>query len=263
MDLVFGAVSCDLSSYFAPFIQQAHALYIDNSSYFRNKEDVPLVIPEINGKDCFNHQKVIANPNCSTIIALSALYPIHCCSPIQSAIVSTYQAVSGAGNKGMHELINQMNDYIQEKKSNPFVFDYPITLNVIPMIGNIKKNGFTDEEEKMQLEARKILHSPKILINCTCVRVPVLRCHSISITCITEQDISLDLVLKQYLDYPQCQLTQLPMPFNTNNQDLITVGRLRKNEQGISLWCCGDQLRIGAATNAVQIAQYCHNHHLI
>lgn len=262
IDLVFGAVTSELSAYFAPFIQEAHALYIDNSSYFRNKENIPLIIPEINALDCLNHQGIIANPNCSTIIILSALYAIHCCSPIQSLIVSTYQAVSGAGLKGIEELNVQMKD-----SSNPIphVFDYPIAFNVIPFIGKQLSNGFSDEEEKLKQESRKILHLPKLLVSCTCVRVPVIRCHSMSITCTTLQDISLETIQHEFNNHPQCLYCEhtLPMPYNSSDQDIITVGRLRKNDLGISLWCCGDQLRKGAATNAVQIAHYCHEKNLI
>lgn len=260
IDLVFGAVNKTLSTYFAPFIQKSQAIYIDNSSAFRNDFDVPLVIPEINGEDCFTHQGIIANPNCSTIIACTACYPIHQLFTLQSLIVTTFQAVSGAGILGMNELMDQMN---AKEGNQTSVFDYPILHNIIPQIGSILENGFSDEEMKMLNESRRIFHDPNLQVTCTCVRVPVLRTHSLSISCKTKKKFDLLQLHHQILHNPSLQLLDCPMPLNTTNQDLVTIGRIRENEQGISLWCCGDQLRKGAATNAVQIAQFCHKFNLI
>lgn len=265
-DIVLGAVENELSKKYAPFIKEANAIYIDNSSAFRLNDDVPLVVPEINGLDILNHHGIIANPNCSTIIGCIAVYAIHKVSAIQSMIVSTYQAVSGAGINGMNEYEKQLHALSNNNPIEIHYFPYQIASNLIPQIGNFDNNGYTSEEMKMQNEGRKILHAPHLLVNCTCVRVPVLRSHSLSMTLNLENQISVDEVIHLIQKAKGCKLVddptnqKYPMPLDTSNQDNVYVGRIRKdicNEKGISLWCCGDQIRKGAAINAIQIAEKC------
>ena len=261
LDYVLGAVSNALSKEYRPMIERAGAVYIDNSSAFRMEEDVPLVIPEINGEDALQHHGTIANPNCSTIITLMAIAPIHRISTIKSIQACTYQAVSGAGKQGIEELENE----IHGKQGKANVFPAQIAYNVIADIGTILENGYTTEEMKMQNEGRKILHQPDLKVTCTCVRVPVYRSHSISASIVTENDVSIESAQKAIADFTGDVLcvNTIPMPLDTSNQDLVYVGRIRKdlvNKNGLVLWCCGDQIRKGAATNAVEIMQYLNAH---
>lgn len=255
LDIVLGAVESDMSLKFAPFIKKAGAVYIDNSSAFRLDKNVPLVVPEINGEDALKHNGIIANPNCSTIISLMSIYAINKISKVTHIIASTYQAVSGAGVNGINELENQVKDIIDNKKTSVKVFSHQIAYNCIPQISEILENDFTAEEMKMQNEGRRILHNPDLKVTCTCVRVPIIRSHSISLSFRTETYLSLDEVKAAIQDSEGVKLTQLPMPLNTSNLDIVEVGRVRKDEviDGYALWCCGDQVRKGAATNAVQI----------
>lgn len=263
MDIVFGAVSNEMAKNFAPFIVDAGATFIDNSSAFRMISSVPLVVPEINPEDAFKHHGIIANPNCSTIIAMVALYPIHRRYNIESVVACTYQAVSGAGQEGMAELVNQIEASVSGEVSEAKVFPLPIAYNVIPKIGNEEENGYTTEEMKMRNEGRKILHAHELSVNCTCVRVPVLRSHSIALTVKTSGIPDLDVIQQ---DWSTAQgIGKLPegrtypTPLDTSDQDLVMVGRLRKDlndlHHSVSFWCCGDQIRKGAATNAIQIAE--------
>lgn len=210
------------------------------------------------------HHGLISNPNCSTIVALVAVNAIHRLSPIRSMVVSTYQAVSGAGAGGPAELAEEIAAAAEGREALPKVFPYPIAYNLIPAIGEFQTNGYTAEEMKMQNEGRKILHAPELLVNCTCVRVPVIRSHSISLSLVTERRLSPAEVREAVAAAPGCRLTDdpgakvYPMPLDTSDQDLVYVGRIRRdltNGKGISLFCCGDQIRKGAATNAVQIAE--------
>lgn len=263
MDIVFGAVSNPMAEQFGPHIVKAGAIFIDNSSAFRMMKDVPLVIPEINPEDAFNHKGVIANPNCSTIIAMVALHPIQQRYGIKNVVACTYQAVSGAGLEGTQELLDQIKNSINGNEMVAKVFPQPIAYNVIPMIGSEEDNGYTSEEMKMRNEGRKILHQPDLNVNCTCVRVPVLRSHSIAMTVKTKGDVDLDQIRKDWArspgigSLPDCQ--SYPTPLDSSDQDLVLVGRLRYDlnhpNKGISFWCCGDQVRKGAATNAIQIAE--------
>lgn len=265
-DIVLGAVENELSKKYAPFIKQANAIYIDNSSAFRLCEDVPLVVPEVNGEDILNHKGIIANPNCSTIIGCVAVHGIHNRSKIKSMNVSTYQAVSGAGVKGMNEYEEQLQAIANHTPIEVNYFPYQIASNLIPQIGGFNDNGYTSEEMKMQNEGRRILHAPNLLVNCTCVRVPVLRSHSLSMTLNLEKGLEVEEVRHCVLNAKGCKLVDqpeakaYPMPLDTSNQDDVYVGRIRKdicNENGITLWCCGDQIRKGAAINAIQIAEKC------
>lgn len=258
LDIVLGAVESDMSKIFAPFIKKAGAVYIDNSSAFRLDETVPLVVPEINGEDAITHQGIIANPNCSTIITLMAIYGINKLSKITHMIASTYQAVSGAGVNGIYELEDQVKDILNNKKIKSEVFPHQIAYNCIPKISEILNNDFTAEEMKMQNEGRKILHNPDLKVTCTCVRVPVIRSHSISLSFRTEKELTKEEISNAIKNSPGVRLIELPnlpMPLNTSDTDIVEVGRIRRDEVigGYALWCCGDQVRKGAASNAVQI----------
>ena len=262
MDFVLGAVKNPMSRRFAPVIVKSGAVYIDNSSAFRMDPDVPLVVPEINGDDAFLNKGIIANPNCSSIITLMAVGGIAKLSPIKSMIACTYQAVSGAGQGGLVELETQMLDLAAGRKPEPKVFPAQIAMNVIPHIGDELDNLYTDEEMKMQNEGRRILHLPELKVTCTCVRVPVMRSHSISVTLRTERRLSVAEANEAIRAFPGCKLIEdyegrnYPTPLDTSNQDLVWVGRVREDltdDHGLTLWCCGDQIRKGAASNAVQI----------
>ena len=264
VDVVLGAAQADLARKFAPAIVRSGAVFIDNSSAFRMNDEVPLVVPEINPDDARKHRGIIANPNCSTIITLTAIAALNRISPIRTLVASTYQAVSGAGAAGLMELEEQVRDYAAGKPLSANAFPYQIAFNALPQIGSDSGNGYTTEEMKMQNEGRKILHLPELRATCTCVRVPVLRSHSISATIVTERKISVAEARAAIANAPGCKLVddldakQYPMPLATSDQDLVQVGRIREdltNENGLALFCCGDQIRKGAATNAVQIAE--------
>jgi len=253
-----------MSQKFAPKIVESGAVYIDNSSAFRMVEDIPLVVPEINPEDALKHKGIIANPNCSTIITMVALGGIRKLSPIETMVACTYQAVSGAGVEGIRELEDQIKASAEGKTSENNIFPCQILSNVIPQIGGEGENGYTSEEMKMQNEGRKIMHLPELKVCCTCVRVPVMRSHSISVQFVTRDPISVEEACKAVAAAPGCVLTEdlngrnYPTPLDTSDQDLVYVGRIRRdliNERGLTLWCCGDQVRKGAATNAVQIAE--------
>ena len=262
MDFVLGAVEGDMSRRFAPAIKKSGAVYIDNSSAFRLDPDVPLVVPEINGADAFENHGIIANPNCCTIIALMAVAGIAKLSPIKNMIACTYQAVSGAGQAGLAELQAQMDAIAKGEKPVVKTFATQIALNVIPFIDAPYGNDYSKEEMKMQNEGRRIMHSPDLKVNCTCVRVPVMRSHSIAVTLRTENKVSVEDAKAAVAAYPGVKLVEdyegrcYPTPLDTTDQDIVWVGRIRQDltdENGLTLWCCGDQIRKGAASNAVQI----------
>ena len=262
MDFVLGAVKNGMSKKFAPAIVKAGAVYIDNSSAFRLDPDVPLIVPEINGEDAFNNKGIISNPNCSSIITMMAVAGIQKLSPIKTMIACTYQAVSGAGIGGLYELEAQMKALSEGREPERKVFAHQIAANVIPYIGDEYGNLYTDEEMKMQNEGRRILHNDDLKVTCTCVRVPVMRSHSISVTLRTERKISVAEAKAAVAAFPGVKLIEdyegrcYPTPLDTSNQNLVWVGRIREDltdENGLTLWCCGDQIRKGAAANAVQI----------
>lgn len=264
LDYVLGAVSNELSKKYRSMIEKAGAIYVDNSSAFRMEEGVPLVVPEINGEDALAHHGVIANPNCSTIITMMALAPLARISKIDKLVASTYQAVSGAGIGGLQELEDEMNAVVTGKKTEPHVFRKQIACNVLAEIGSYNDNGFTTEEMKMQNEGRKILHMPEMKVDCTCVRVPVMRSHSISIQAVFEKHISPEEAEKAISSFQGDVLCNedVPTPLETSDQDLVYVGRIRQSlteDNGLVLWCCGDQIRKGAASNAVQIIEFLEN----
>ena len=264
MDVVLGAAENDIAKRFAPAIVKAGAVFVDNSSAFRMDPNVPLVIPEINPEDVRRHKGIIANPNCTTIVSLVAINALNQDSPIQSIIASSYQAVSGAGAGGPRELMEEVELLREGKPVHPQVFQYQIAYNVIPQIGGEVYEGYTSEEMKMQNEGRKIMHLPDLRVSCTCVRVPVVRSHSVSLVVRTREKISVRRARELIAAAPGCRLVddlasrRYPMPLDTSDQDTVFVGRIREDltcDNGLNIWCCGDQVRKGAATNAVQIAQ--------
>ena len=264
-DIVLGAAENDVATELLPHAVAQGAVVIDNSSAYRLDPEVPLVVPEVNPQDISWHKGLISNPNCTTIITATAVAAIHRLSPIVKMTASTYQAVSGAGVGGMRELEQQVEAL---SKGEPVVcstFPYQIAYNLIPQIGSFDAQGYSSEEMKLQNEGRKILHADNLLVTCTCVRVPVMRSHSVSVSLETEAPLSLEQVRHAIANSPGCLLVddpankRYPMPLDTSDQDLVYVGRIRRDltsqTGGIALWCCGDQIRKGAATNAVQIAQ--------
>ncbi|MDR2181006.1 MAG: aspartate-semialdehyde dehydrogenase [Synergistaceae bacterium] len=271
IDIALFAVEGEVSAEWAPVAVRSGAVVIDNSSAFRMDPDVPLVVPEVNPEDIARHKGIIANPNCSTIIALVPLAPLHRAAGISRLVASTYQAVSGAGKAGLEELENQILDYAQGKPLNSSAFPYQIAFNLIPHIDAFTEGGYTKEELKMRNESRKILHVPDLRVNCTCVRVPVLRSHSESLTIETERGLSPEEARSILKEAPGVKVIDspaekaYPMPLFASDQDLIHVGRIRRDESleegrsGLVLWVSGDQLRKGAATNAVQIAEQVWN----
>ena len=261
---MLGAAENDIAERFAPAIVKSGAVFVDNSSAFRLDGDVPLVIPEINPDDAAKHHGIISNPNCTTIVTLVAINALAQESPIETIIASSYQAVSGAGKNGIDELYQEVELLREGKAAQPKVFPYQIAYNVIPQIGGEQYMGYTSEEMKMQNEGRKILHLPELKVSCTCVRVPVVRSHSVSVVLRTKEKISVERARELIAAAPGCRLVddlgakQYPMPLDTSDQDTVFVGRIRDDltdERGLNLWCCGDQVRKGAATNAVQIAE--------
>ena len=264
LDLVLGAAENDIAERYADAIVKAGAVFVDNSSAFRLRDDVPLVIPEINPEDVAWHKGIIANPNCTTIVSLVAINALNQLSPIEAIIASSYQAVSGAGAEGPRELMAEVDALAKGEVYDPTVFQYQIAYNVIPQIGGEAFDGYTSEEMKMQNEGRKILHLPELKVSCTCVRVPGVRSHSVSIVVRTKEKISVAAAKDAIAKAQGCKLVddlaakRYPMPLETSDQDIVFVGRIRDDltdERGLNLWCCGDQVRKGAATNAIQIAE--------
>ena len=245
LDFVLGAVGSGLSRQLRPAIER-----------------VPLIVPEINGQEALSRPPVIANPNCSTIITLMAVAALHRLSPIQSMVACTYQAVSGAGQGGLMELEEQMQALAAGRPVEHRVFPAQIALNVIPVIGDRLENGYTAEEMKMQNEVRKILHQPELKVTCTCVRVPVARSHSISVTVRTRDRITPEQARAAIGAFPGVRVAEeldgrdYPTPLDAAGADTVWVGRIRDDltqPNSLTLWCCGDQIRKGAAANAVQI----------
>ena len=264
VDIVLGAAENDIAKRFAPAIVAAGAVFVDNSSAFRLNPDVPLIVPEVNAEDAKNHKGIISNPNCSTIITVTAVNALNKLSPIQAMTASTYQAVSGAGAGGPIELANEVEALSKGETYEPRVFSHQIAYNLIPQIGGEQCDGYTSEEMKLQNEGRKIMHLPELKVSCTCVRVPVVRSHSISASVKFASPVTVEAVREVLATAPGVKLVddlgarQYPMPLDTTNQDLVFVGRIRPDltdPNGICLWCCGDQVRKGAATNAIQIAE--------
>ena len=264
VDIVLGAAENDIAKRFAPAIVAAGAVFVDNSSAFRMDPKVPLIVPEVNPQDVAWHNGIISNPNCSTIITVTAVNALNSLAPIRSMTASTYQAVSGAGAGGPVELMGEVEALAKGESYEPRIFPYQIAYNLIPQIGGEAFEGYTSEEMKMQNEGRKIMHLPQLNVSCTCIRVPVVRSHSISVSCHFDVPVTVEQAREVIAAAPGCKLVddlgakQYPMPLDTTDQDLVFVGRIRPDltdQNGICLWCCGDQVRKGAATNAIQIAE--------
>lgn len=268
VDIVLGAADDGTAKRLLPEAVKRGAVCVDNSHAFRLDEDVPLVIPEINGEDVEKHNGIISNPNCATIIALVPLWPLHKAAGMTRLVVSTYQAASGAGMPGLTELEREMGIVAAGGEvSETAPFAYQLAANLIPQIGGFNDEGYTSEEMKLQNEGRKICHLPNLLVNCTCVRVPVMRSHSESITVELQKPLSPEEAREVLAAAPGVRVVddpkalRYPMPLETSNQDLIFVGRVRRDlsapegVNSLTFFCCGDQIRKGAATNAVQIAE--------
>ena len=258
LDLLLGAADNPVAKQFLPEAAKMGIHVVDNSSAFRLDPDVPLVIPEVNPEEVKLSKGLIANPNCATIIGLTAVNSLHRHARIRRMVVSTYQAVSGAGKAGIDALEAEVKA-ADGQRAEGSCFPYPIAYNLIPQIGGFNEMGYSSEEMKMQNEGRKMLHDETIRFACTCVRVPIIRSHSEAITLEFENDITPDGVV--LCDDPNNG--QYPMPLLTSDQDLVYVGRVRRDlsadaasfNRSLTLFCCADQVRKGAATNAVQIAE--------
>ena len=264
VDIVLGAAENDVAKALAPAIVAAGAVFVDNSSAFRMDPKVPLIVPEVNPEDVAWHNGIISNPNCSTIITVTAVNALNAIAPIKAMTASTYQAVSGAGAQGPVELMNEVEALRNGESYEPKVFSHQIAYNLIPQIGGEQFEGYTSEEMKMQNEGRKIMHLPQLNVTCTCVRVPVVRSHSISVSCHFDTPVTVEQAREAIANAPGCKLVDdlskkmYPMPLDTSDQDLVFVGRIRPDltdPNAVTLWCCGDQVRKGAATNAIQIAE--------
>jgi aspartate-semialdehyde dehydrogenase len=266
MDLALFSAGASISREFAPLAVEAGCLVVDNSSAFRYEDDIPLIVPEVNPHQIkeVKNRGIIANPNCTTIISIVPLKPLHDYGKIERIIASSYQATSGAGAQAMLELEEQVRDYAAGKPLNSRVFPYQIAFNLIPQIDVFLENGYTKEEMKMVWETRKIMEAPQIRVTATCVRVPIFRAHSVSITIETERKITREKALELLSQAPGVQVLddpsnrRYPMPLYVAGKDDCFVGRIREDiscERGLNLFVVGDQLRKGAALNAIQIAE--------
>jgi len=265
VDIAFASAGASVSREYAEDITRYGAILIDNSSAFRMEDDVPLVVPEVNAQDALvRPRNIIANPNCTTIQMVVALQAIAQLSPLRRVHVATYQAASGAGAQAMKELENQYRQIVQGEDVQVEKFAYQLAYNLIPHIDVFTDNGYTKEEMKMYHETRKIMHSD-IKVSATCVRVPSLRAHSESIWVETERPVSVEEARQAFANAKGCVLMDepaekiYPMPLFLSGKDEVFVGRIRKDltdENGLSFWCVSDQIRKGAALNAVQIAEY-------
>lgn len=264
VDVVIASTPDEVAAEFVPWAVERGAIVVDESAYFRMDPKVPLVIPEVNPQDIHKHQGIIASPNCSTTQMVVALKPLMDAAGLKRVVVSTYQAVSGAGLSAQNELVDNTKAYLGQQSPELKNFAYDIALNLIPQIGSHKEAGFTSEEMKMVYETHKILGNNKIKINATCIRVPVLIGHSESIYCETEKPLSLEQIRELFHNAAGVTLVddlinkKYPMPRDCAHKPDVFVGRVRKDrdvETGISFWCVSDNLRKGAATNAVQIGK--------
>jgi aspartate-semialdehyde dehydrogenase len=264
IDLAFFSAGGGTSKKFAPIAQRTGTVVIDNSSAFRMDDDVPLVIPEINPKDVARHQGLIANPNCTTAVALMALYPLHTAFGLRRVFASSYQAVSGSGARAIEELRRQVEATVAGDAVNAHVYPHPIAFNVLPHVDSFVEGGYTREEMKMQNEGRKIMHLPDFCASVTCVRVPVYRAHSVAMSAEFDRPVSVESARAVLAKAPGLDLVDEPLsdryptPLAAAGKDNCQAGRLRQDcalENGLALWVAGDQLLKGAALNAVQIAE--------
>ena len=264
IDLCFFSAGGEISRRFAPVAREAGAVVIDNSSVFRMEPDVPLVIPEINGEDVRTHRGLIANPNCTTAVALMAIYPLHRAFGVRRVFAASYQAVSGSGARAIQELKDQVEAVAQDRQPTSKVYPHPIAFNVLPHVDVFLESGYTKEEMKMQNEGRKIMHLPEFQASVTCVRVPVYRAHSAAVNAEFERKVSVDQAREVLAKAPGLELVdepqnnRYPTPLEVAGKDNCQVGRVRLDcalENGLAFWVSGDQLLKGAALNAVQIAE--------
>ncbi len=266
VDIALFSAGGSISKKFGPIAAKAGCVVVDNSSAFRMDQDTPLVVPEINPEKIKEHKGIIANPNCSTIIGITPLWPVHNVNPIKRMIVSTYQAVSGAGAQAMEELKEQASDFLADKEVTPKAFKHQCAFNVFSHDSEIGENGYNVEEMKLVHETHKIFNDDSIAITCTCMRVPVLRAHCESINLEFTNPITPDEVREILSKAPGVKVVDdrennyFPMPLDASGQDAILVGRIRQDEsiadgRGINIFVSGDQIRKGAALNAVQIAE--------
>lgn len=264
VDLVLASAGASLSRDWAPKAVEAGAVVVDNSSAFRMDPETPLVVPEVNPDAAASHRGIIANPNCTTILMSLAVWPLHQIQPVRRLLVSTYQSASGAGAQAMEEVKNQATAILNGEQPQANAFPYPLAFNLFPHNSPLNELGYCQEEMKMVNETRKIFSSPELRISATCVRVPVLRAHSEAINLEFEQPLSPKRA-KQVLEQAagvkvveDWKANYFPMPIDASGQDDVLVGRIRQdlsNDCGLELWICGDQIRKGAALNAVQIAE--------
>lgn len=265
VDVVFFSAGGEISRKFAPKAVDAGAVVIDNSSAFRMQHDVPLVVPEVNRAALAGHQGIIANPNCSTIILVLALQPLHQAAGLRSVVVSTYQAASGAGQRAMDELHRATRAVLAgEQPPKPDALAQSLAFNLFPHVDVFMPDGFTREEDKMLFEVQKILALPELKVDATCVRVPVARCHSESVQVHLQRELSVADAQQLFAATPGLELlddpanARYPMPIEYAGRDEVAVGRVRRGrvfEPGLTFWLVGDQLKKGAALNAVQIAE--------
>jgi aspartate-semialdehyde dehydrogenase len=264
INLAFFSAGASRSKEFAPAAVAQGALVIDNSSAFRMDADVPLVVPEINPEDAFMHQGIIAVPNCTTIVALMALHPLHKAFQVTRVIAASYQAVSGAGAKAIAELTSQTQAQLAGKPAQPVIFPHQIAFNVLPQVDVFMESGYTKEEEKFGNESRKILRHPSLRTSITCVRVPVYRSHSVALNAEFARPISVDQARDILAKAPGIDLVdeparlEYPTPLAYSGRKQCAVGRIRLDsalDNGLAFWVSGDQLLKGAALNALQIAE--------
>lgn len=267
LDVCIFSAGASQSRLFAAEAVKRGCLVIDNSSAFRGDAEVPLVVPEINPGAAFAHKGIIANPNCSTVITLMALYPLHLAFGLKSILASTYQAVSGSGAGGIIELDRQLHAWAEGKDLEKSVYPHQIAFNVIPHVDQFLDTGYTKEEMKMLNEGRKIMSLPDLRVTCTCVRVPVFRAHSISVSAQFERPVSVEAAREAIAGFSGVELVddpanlKYPMPLDYSEVVNCGVGRIRKDQvfdNGLALWVTGDQVWKGAALNAIQIAELLH-----
>ncbi|MEM1252090.1 MAG: aspartate-semialdehyde dehydrogenase [Cyanobacteria bacterium P01_H01_bin.21] len=264
IDIVLASAGGSVSKEWAPKAAKAGAVVVDNSSAFRMDSSVPLVVPEVNPNDAFSHSGIIANPNCTTILMSVALWPLHQYQPIERVVVATYQSASGAGARAMEEVKQQAGAILQGKRPPTEAFPYPLAFNLFPHNSPLNEQGYCQEEMKMVNETRKIFGVSDLRISATCIRVPVLRAHSEAINIEFKEPISTSKALELLHTAPgvkvveNWQANHFPMPIEASGQDAVLVGRVRhdlSHECGLELWLSGDQIRKGAALNAIQIAE--------
>jgi aspartate-semialdehyde dehydrogenase len=264
IDMAFFSAGGEVSRKWVPVARDSGAAVIDNSSVFRMDPDVPLVIPEINANDVKQHRGIIANPNCTTAVALMAIYPLHRVFGVRRVFAASYQAVSGSGQRAINELKEQIAAAVQDRQSPSQVYPHPIAFNLLPHVDVFLESGYTKEEMKMQNEGRKIMHAPDFRASVTCVRVPVYRAHSVAVSAEFDKPVSVDHAREVLAKAPGLELVdepqnnRYPMPLSVAGKDNCHVGRVRLDcalENGLAFWVSGDQLLKGAALNAVQIAE--------